>query len=83
MLDVGISSCKVLTFMSSYSFLFFIMHLGMNFKLFQAIPLAPLWDFSKGQFVGVLSALDFILILREVFLHLELSAFQFMSSPRL
>uniref|UniRef100_A0A2P2L4I2 Sucrose nonfermenting 4-like protein n=1 Tax=Rhizophora mucronata TaxID=61149 RepID=A0A2P2L4I2_RHIMU len=32
----------------------------------QGIPLAPLWDFFKGQFVGVLSALDFILILREV-----------------
>jgi hypothetical protein len=28
--------------------------------------MAPLWDFSRGQFVGVLSALDFILILREV-----------------
>lgn len=28
--------------------------------------MAPLWDFCKGQFVGVLSALDFILILREV-----------------
>ncbi|XP_028054126.1 sucrose nonfermenting 4-like protein [Camellia sinensis] len=34
----------------------------------QGIPVAPLWDFCKGQFVGVLSALDFILILREVFL---------------
>lgn len=34
--------------------------------------MAPLWDFSKGQFVGVLSALDFILILREVCLHLVL-----------
>ncbi|GKV31535.1 hypothetical protein SLEP1_g40217 [Rubroshorea leprosula] len=32
----------------------------------QGIPIAPLWEFSKGQFVGVLSALDFILILREV-----------------
>uniref|UniRef100_A0A2P2L4K5 Sucrose nonfermenting 4-like protein isoform X1 n=1 Tax=Rhizophora mucronata TaxID=61149 RepID=A0A2P2L4K5_RHIMU len=32
----------------------------------QGIPLAPLWDFFKGQFVGVLSALDFILILREL-----------------
>ncbi|KAK3041990.1 hypothetical protein RJ639_002298 [Escallonia herrerae] len=31
----------------------------------QGIPVAPLWDFSSGQFVGVLSALDFILILRE------------------
>ncbi|KAK3012836.1 hypothetical protein RJ639_008615, partial [Escallonia herrerae] len=32
----------------------------------QGIPVAPLWDFSNGQFVGVLSALDFILILREL-----------------
>jgi hypothetical protein len=28
--------------------------------------MAPLCDFARGQFVGVLSALDFILILREV-----------------
>lgn len=28
--------------------------------------MAPLWDFSKARFVGVLSASDFILILREV-----------------
>uniref|UniRef100_M4ES76 CBS domain-containing protein n=1 Tax=Brassica campestris TaxID=3711 RepID=M4ES76_BRACM len=32
----------------------------------QGIPLAPLWDFGKGQFVGVLGPLDFILILREI-----------------
>ncbi|GMI79324.1 homolog of yeast sucrose nonfermenting 4 [Hibiscus trionum] len=32
----------------------------------QGIPVAPLWDSLKGQFVGVLSALDFILILREL-----------------
>ncbi|XP_020227815.1 sucrose nonfermenting 4-like protein [Cajanus cajan] len=32
----------------------------------QGIPMAPLWDLCKGQFVGVLSALDFILILREL-----------------
>ncbi|WVZ12930.1 hypothetical protein V8G54_017460 [Vigna mungo] len=32
----------------------------------QGIPMAPLWDICKGQFVGVLSALDFILILREL-----------------
>lgn len=32
----------------------------------QGISVAPLWDFCKGQFVGVLSALDFILILREL-----------------
>ncbi|CAB4285334.1 unnamed protein product [Prunus armeniaca] len=31
----------------------------------QGVPVAPLWDFGKGQFVGVLSALDFILILKE------------------
>ncbi|XP_068480996.1 sucrose nonfermenting 4-like protein isoform X8 [Phaseolus vulgaris] len=31
----------------------------------QGIFMAPLWDLCKGQFVGVLSALDFILILRE------------------
>ncbi|KAK6803560.1 hypothetical protein RDI58_001344 [Solanum bulbocastanum] len=30
------------------------------------IPMAPLWDFSRAQFVGVLSALDFILIMREL-----------------
>uniref|UniRef100_A0A6M2F3F9 CBS domain-containing protein n=1 Tax=Populus davidiana TaxID=266767 RepID=A0A6M2F3F9_9ROSI len=35
----------------------------------QGIPMAPLWDFCKGQFVGVLTALDFILILRELGTH--------------
>ncbi|XP_028202031.1 sucrose nonfermenting 4-like protein [Glycine soja] len=30
----------------------------------QGVFMAPLWDFCKGQFVGVLSASDFILILR-------------------
>ncbi|GAB2287329.1 AMP-activated serine/threonine-protein kinase regulatory subunit [Dionaea muscipula] len=32
----------------------------------QGISVAPLWDFCKGHFVGVLSASDFILILREL-----------------
>ncbi|CAI8590073.1 unnamed protein product [Vicia faba] len=32
----------------------------------QGIYMAPLWDMCKGQFVGVLSALDFVLILREL-----------------
>lgn len=32
----------------------------------QGIPAAPLWDFFRGQFVGVLTALDFILILTEL-----------------
>ncbi|KAF5941727.1 hypothetical protein HYC85_019369 [Camellia sinensis] len=31
----------------------------------RGIPMAPLWDFCNGQFVGVLSALDFIMIVRE------------------
>ncbi|XP_076946263.1 sucrose nonfermenting 4-like protein [Bidens hawaiensis] len=35
----------------------------------QGISTAPLWDFSKVQFVGVLSALDFILIMRELGKH--------------
>ncbi|KAL3812854.1 hypothetical protein ACJIZ3_014122 [Penstemon smallii] len=35
----------------------------------QEISMAPLWDFSKGKFVGVLSALDFILIMRELGSH--------------
>ncbi|GAB2278422.1 hypothetical protein Dimus_013106, partial [Dionaea muscipula] len=34
--------------------------------LVQGISVAPVWDFCKGHFVGVLSASDFILILREV-----------------
>ncbi|KAH9328397.1 hypothetical protein KI387_000505, partial [Taxus chinensis] len=32
----------------------------------QGIPVAPLWDFRKGEFVGMLSASDFITILREI-----------------
>ncbi|KAL5566062.1 hypothetical protein UlMin_029226 [Ulmus minor] len=32
----------------------------------QGIPVAPLWDFYKAKIVGVLTALDFILILREL-----------------
>ncbi|GFQ03979.1 sucrose nonfermenting 4-like protein [Phtheirospermum japonicum] len=35
----------------------------------QGICTAPLWNFSKGKFVGVLSALDFILIMRELGSH--------------
>ncbi|XP_071737303.1 sucrose nonfermenting 4-like protein [Rutidosis leptorrhynchoides] len=35
----------------------------------QGISTAPLWDFIKGQFVGVLTALDFILIMRELGSH--------------
>ncbi|KAL8515604.1 hypothetical protein ACS0TY_014337 [Phlomoides rotata] len=35
----------------------------------QGISMAPLWDFSKCRFVGVLSALDFILIMKELGSH--------------
>ncbi|CAL5415745.1 unnamed protein product [Camellia sinensis] len=35
----------------------------------KGIPMAPLWDFCNGQFVGVLSALDFIMIVRELGSH--------------
>ncbi|KAL1539097.1 AMP-activated serine/threonine-protein kinase regulatory subunit [Salvia divinorum] len=35
----------------------------------QGISMAPLWDFSNGKFVGVLSAMDFILIMRELGRH--------------
>lgn len=37
-----------------------------NVTFFQDVPMAPLWDYGKSQFVGVLSAMDFILILKEV-----------------
>ena len=32
----------------------------------QGIYVAPLWDCNKGEFVGMLSALEFITILREL-----------------
>ncbi|KAK3148710.1 hypothetical protein QOZ80_3AG0207660 [Eleusine coracana subsp. coracana] len=35
----------------------------------QGIPVAPLWDSFRGQFVGLLSPVDFILILRELETH--------------
>lgn len=47
---------KSVYFPSCYPFFFF----------WQGVTVAPLWDSRKCQFVGVLSALDFILILQEV-----------------
>ncbi|ESW19034.1 hypothetical protein PHAVU_006G091100 [Phaseolus vulgaris] len=32
----------------------------------QGVSMAPLWDFCRSRFVGVLSAMDFILILKEL-----------------
>ncbi|XP_078440596.1 sucrose nonfermenting 4-like protein [Wolffia australiana] len=37
----------------------------------QGFPVAPLWDSYQGQFVGMLSAMDFILILRELASHVS------------
>lgn len=58
-------------FVHSFWLLLLTDFLHVNLQLswtysFQGISMAPLWDFSKGKFVGVLSALDFILIMREV-----------------
>ncbi|KAB1206570.1 Sucrose nonfermenting 4-like protein [Morella rubra] len=41
------------------------MYIFADIRYFQGISVAPLWDFCNDQYVGVLSALDFILILRE------------------
>lgn len=41
----------------------------------QGIPVAPLLDTYKGEFVGVLSPLDFILILKAVRVEYKLSDF--------
>ncbi|RDY03671.1 Sucrose nonfermenting 4-like protein, partial [Mucuna pruriens] len=35
----------------------------------EGISMAPIWDSSKCQFVGMLSAMDFILILKELRIH--------------
>ncbi|CAL5332287.1 unnamed protein product [Camellia sinensis] len=40
-----------------------------DLEIHVGIPMAPLGDFCKGQFVGVLSALDFIMIVRELGSH--------------
>ncbi|KAL5975333.1 AMP-activated serine/threonine-protein kinase regulatory subunit [Asimina triloba] len=45
---------------------FHILYEQYNVGTNDGIPLAPLWDSYKGQFVGVLSAVDFILILKEL-----------------
>ncbi|GAB2301398.1 hypothetical protein Dimus_035424, partial [Dionaea muscipula] len=43
-----------------------IFQCSRSWTLVQGISVAPVWDFYKGHFVGVLSASDFILILTEV-----------------
>lgn len=39
---------------------------GCDVNVLQGFPVAPLWDYTRSELVGVLSALDFILILSEV-----------------
>lgn len=53
----------------------FLMQFVFELDNLQGIPMAPLWDFCKGQFVGVLSVLDFILILREVCKYSSIDSF--------
>ncbi|KAH6819081.1 sucrose nonfermenting-like protein [Perilla frutescens var. frutescens] len=78
--EVDLSRNRVSTFLSSHTAYELlpesgkVIALDINLPVKQAfhilyeqgISVAPLWDFSKGQFVGVLSASDFILILREL-----------------
>ncbi|KAI7987622.1 Sucrose nonfermenting 4-like protein [Camellia lanceoleosa] len=59
--DIEISCNRVSVFMSTHTAYELLPESG------NGIPVAPLWDFGKGLFVGVLSALYFILILREVY----------------
>ena len=53
-------------FMSSFINICVILNMFISWLNLQGIPVAPLWDSFRGQFVGLLSPLDFILILREV-----------------
>lgn len=53
-------------FLSSETFFEVSIFSFFLFFFWQGVTVAPLWDSRKCQFVGVLSALDFILILQEV-----------------
>ncbi|XP_020240983.1 sucrose nonfermenting 4-like protein [Asparagus officinalis] len=78
--DVEISCHRISEFLSTYTAYELlpdsgkVIALDVNLPVKQAfhilyeqgIPVAPLWDSYKKQFVGVLSPLDFILILREL-----------------
>lgn len=58
---------SVLVFLHLHTLLIWSLHLQFSdLDNLQGIYTAPLWDMCKGQFVGVLSTLDFILILKEV-----------------
>lgn len=42
------------------------LYIFCNLIYFQGVSMAPVWDSSKGKFVGVLSAMDIIQIIKEV-----------------
>ncbi|WOL03323.1 sucrose nonfermenting 4-like protein isoform X2 [Canna indica] len=78
--DIKLSRSRISIFLSSHTaYDLFpdsgkVIALDINLPVKQAfhvlydegISVAPLWDCARGQFVGVLSALDFILILQEL-----------------
>ncbi|XP_073275209.1 sucrose nonfermenting 4-like protein isoform X3 [Primulina huaijiensis] len=61
--DLAVSQHRIGVFLSTHMAYELLPESG------KGISLAPLWDFSKKKFVGVLSALDFILIMRELGSH--------------
>ncbi|KAL8171724.1 hypothetical protein V2J09_023528 [Rumex salicifolius] len=81
--DIEVSRCRISLFLSQHTAYELlpesgkVVTLDVNLPVKQAfhilyeqgIPTAPLWDSTKGQFVGVLSAVDFVLILRELGTH--------------
>ncbi|XP_044482220.1 sucrose nonfermenting 4-like protein [Mangifera indica] len=81
--DLGVSRQRISVFLSTHTAYELlpesgkVIALDVNLPVKQAfhilyeqgVPVAPLWDFCRGQFVGVLTALDFIMILRELGTH--------------
>ncbi|KAG8061860.1 hypothetical protein GUJ93_ZPchr0003g16555 [Zizania palustris] len=70
---IQISRCRVSDYLSGHTGHCLDVNLPVkqSFHILheQGIPVAPLWDSFRGQFVGLLSPLDFILILRELETH--------------
>lgn len=58
--------CDHAMYVYLHNLLLSYIYLQCNLIYFQGIFMAPVWDSSKRQFVGMLSAVDFILILQEV-----------------
>ncbi|KAG1338645.1 sucrose nonfermenting 4-like protein [Cocos nucifera] len=58
--DIEVSRHRISSFLSAHNAYQLLPESG------KGIPVAPLWNSYRGQFVGVLSASDFILILKEL-----------------